>query len=67
MEKLLKVAGVILLVGIIVVGVLYLISSSEIANSVNPGSLFGQLIGGVQDALRGIQESISRMFSNFTR
>jgi len=67
MNKILKVIGVILLVGVIVFGVLYLIGSTELASSANPGSLFGQLIGGVRDALNGIQASISRMFANFTR
>ncbi len=67
MKKLLLGIGVILLVGVIVFGVLYLVSSTEIARSANPGSLFGQLIGGFQDALNGLQASISRMFANFTR
>jgi len=67
MEKILKITGIILLVGVIVFGLLYLISSTGVASNVNPGSLFGQLIRGFQDALTGIQASISRMFSNFTK
>jgi len=67
MKKILQVIGVILLVGVIVFGILYLMGSTDIASSANPGSLFGQLIGGFQDALNGLQASISRMFANFTR
>jgi hypothetical protein len=67
MKKLLQVVGLILLVGVLVFGVLYLISSTGIASKANPRSLFGELIGGFQAALNGIQASISRMFGNFTR
>ena len=67
MKKILQVIGVILLIGVVVFGVLYLISSTGMASSANPGSLFGQLIGGFRDALNGIQASISRMFGNFTK
>ena len=67
MKNTIKVIGVILLVGVIVLGAIYLLNSTEIASKVNPGSLFGQLMGGILDALNGIQASISRMFSNFTK
>ena len=67
MRKLLQVVGVILLVGVIVFGILYLLSATGIASKANPGSLFGDLIRGFQDALNGIQASIARMFGNFTR
>ena len=67
MKKVLTIAGIILLVGVIVFGAQYLINSSGIASSQSPGSLFGQLIGGVHEALNGIQASISGMFSNFAR
>ncbi|MGB7876439.1 MAG: hypothetical protein WBL25_18815 [Anaerolineales bacterium] len=66
MKKILKVIGVILLL-VIIMGVMYLLSSTKMASIANPGSLFGQLIGGVRDALNGIQASISRMFGNFTK
>jgi len=65
--KTIKVISVILLVGMVVLGVLYLLSFTEIASRANPDSLIGQLVGGVRDALNGIQASISGMFSNFTK
>jgi len=67
MKKTLQVMGVIVLIGVVVFVVLYLISSTGMAGNANPGSLFGQLIGGFRDALNGIQASISRMFGNFTK
>ena len=67
MKKFLKIAGVVLLVGVAILGALYLIDSTGLASSLDPGSLFGQLIGGFADALDGLQASISRMFSNFAK
>jgi len=67
MKKMLQGIGMIVLIGMVVFGVLYLISSTGIAGNANPGSVFGQLIGGFQDALNGLQASISRMFANFTK
>ena len=67
MKKILQAIGVILLVGVVVFGVLYLIGSTGVAGNANPGSVFGQLIGGFQNALNGLQASISRMFGNFTK
>ena len=67
MKKFLKVVGIILLVIVVVWGVLYLISLTGIADKLDPGSVFGQLIGGITGALNGLQEAISSMFSNFAR
>ena len=67
MKKMLQVMGVIVLIGVVVFGVLYLISATGVAGNANPSSVFGQLIGGFQDALNGLQASITRMFGNFTK
>jgi len=67
MMKFLKVIGIILLVIVAVWGVFYLISLTGIADKLDPGSVFGQIIGGITGALNGLQESISGLFSNFAR
>ena len=67
MKKFLKVVGIILLVIMVVWVVLYLISLTGIANKLDPSSVFGQLIKGVTDALNGLQEAISGLFSNFAK
>ena len=66
MEKIFKFVGATLLVGLVIFGVLYLLNITGITNNLKPEEMLGQLIGGFQDALNGIQVSISRMFSNFT-
>ena len=66
-NKAIKVVGSILITGVIIMGVLYLIRSSDIARYINPELLFGQMIGGFHELLTGIQKSISGMFSNFTK
>ena len=67
MKKILKVLGSIALVIVVVWGVFYLISLTGIINKLDPGSIFGQIIGGITGALNGLQESISGLFSNFAR
>ena len=67
MKKPSEVIGVIFLAGVAIFGILYLVSSTGIASKLQPDMFLGQLIGGFQDALTGIQVSISRMFSNFTK
>ena len=67
MKNTLKFVGVILLVGMVVFGILYLASSTGLAGKLQPDAFLGQLIGGYQNALTGIQVSITRMFSNLTK
>jgi len=67
MKKILKVLAIILVVIVVVWVVLYLISLTGIADKLDPSSVFGQLIKGVTDALNGLQDSISGLFSNFAR
>ena len=64
MKKTLEFVGVILLVGVVVFGILYFAS---LAGKLQPDAFLGQLIGGFQDALTGIQVSTTRMFSNLTK
>ena len=67
MKKFLKVIGIILLVVVVVWGVLYLISLTGIADKLDPGSVFGQIMGGITGALNGLQEAISGLFRNFAK
>lgn len=67
MKKTLQGIAILMLVGALVFVVLSLINQNGSIGGENPGSVFAQLIGGFQDALNGIQASISRMFANFTR
>lgn len=67
MKKFLKIVGIILLVLVVIWGVLYLISLTGMADKLDPGSVFGQIIGGITGALNGLQEAISGLFSNFAR
>jgi len=67
MKNFLKVLGVILLVMVAVWGVFYLLSLTGLADKLDPGSVFGQLVKGMTDALNGLQEAISGLFSNFAR
>ena len=62
-----KGIGIIVLVGILLFGAVYIFNLTGIANNLNPDSLFGGLVRGFQTALNGLQASISGMFSNFTR
>ena len=67
MKKFLKVVGIILIVVVVVWGVLYLISLTGITDKLDPGSVFGQIIGGITGALNGLQEAISGLFRSFAR
>ena len=67
MKKTFKFVGVILLVGVVVFGILYLASLTGLAGKLQPDAFLDQLLGGFQDALTGIQVSITRMYSNLTK
>jgi len=67
MDKTLKIIGTLIIVGILILGVLYLLNLSGIASNMNPGTSIGRLIKGMMDSVNGIGASISRMFSNFGR
>jgi hypothetical protein len=67
MKNFLKVLGIILLVLLVIWGVFYLLSLTGIASKLDPGLVFGQLLKGMTDALNGLQEAISGLFSNFAR
>lgn len=66
MKSFLKFVGLLLIVGVVFFGILYLMDSTGVAGRVDPSSSIGQILREIQDALTGIQESISRMLRSFT-
>ena len=67
MKKISKIIGGIFLAGVAIFGILDLVSSVGITNNLKPEEMLGRLIRGFQDALTGIQVSITRMFRNLAK
>ena len=67
MNNAIKVIGISLLIGIVAFGAFYLLGSTGMFKNLNPDLMFGHLVAGFTDALKGIQTSITGMFSNIAK
>ena len=67
MDKMIKFLGIVVLIGMLLFGTIYLMGSTGVVSNINPGVGIGKVIRGITDSLSGIGTSISGMFSNFAR